>query len=266
MSILIVNGRVVTPEAGSRRRPAHRWRDHRGGRTRSPRHGQTVIDASGRWVIPGGVDVHTHLDAPVGGTVSSDDFETGTRRRLLGGTTCIVDFRYPATGRTARGHAGAWHARLRATVDYGLHMIVVDLPEGRTAELRETVEAGVTSFKVFMAYPGVLMLDDAAILRVLREAASARRPRLCPRGEWPAIAGLTAKALAAGYTSPVYHALTRPRRTEAEATRRAILSVGKARRAVYVVHVSLAWRSDEITVPRDARTPWFGETVLITFC
>jgi len=131
-----------------------------------------VIDAAGKYVIPGGVDVHTHMDMPFGGTVSSDDFETGTRAAAFGGTTCLIDFAIQAKGTRIRDALDMWWKKgEKATIDYSLHMIVTDLPEAHLEDMNDMVREGVTSFKLFMAYPNVLMVDDATIFRAMRETA-----------------------------------------------------------------------------------------------
>jgi dihydropyrimidinase len=168
MSILIKNGTVVRPEGVS-------LADIYVGDGTITAVGQNLaqradktIDASGKYVIPGGVDVHTHLDAPVGGTVSSDDFETGTRAAAFGGTTCIIDFATQSKGQSMRTAYDLWREKAaKATIDYGLHMIVVDIADGRICEIDDLIDEGVTSFKLFTAYPGTLMVDDATILQVM---------------------------------------------------------------------------------------------------
>jgi len=261
MPILIANGRVVS-------------RDTEGvadllieGETIAaigrdlPRDGHTIIDASSRWVIPGGIDVHTHLDAPVGGTVSSDDFESGTMAAAFGGTTCIIDFATQRPGEPLGEVLTTWLRKAQgATIDYGLHMIVVDLPGDRIAELRALVDGGVTSIKLFMAYPGVLLADDATILRVLRQARDLGALVCVHAEDGGEIASLTAHALAAGNTAPIYHALTRPPETEAGATRRAIELAAQAGAPVYIVHVTCEAALAEIASGRSRGIPVFAET------
>jgi dihydropyrimidinase len=132
-----------------------------------------TIDATGRYVIPGGIDVHTHLDMPFGGTTSSDDFETGTRAAAFGGTTTIIDFAIQAKGTKMRDALDTWwkKAEGKACADYGLHMIITDLPDAHMEDMNEMVREGLSSFKLFMAYPGVLMVDDATIFKAMRKTA-----------------------------------------------------------------------------------------------
>ena len=199
-----------------------------------------VIDASDRLVIPGGVDPHTHMEMPFGGTETSDTFETGTRAAAFGGTTCIVDFAMQSRGRSTLEGLDAWHAKAdgKAAVDYAFHMIVTDLPERRVAELRRLADEGVTSFKLFMAYPGVLLSDDATIFRAMRKAGE-DGTLVCMHAEnGVVIDELVKAALAAGHVEPKYHALTRPTRLEAEGAYRALAIAEVARVPVYIVHLS----------------------------
>ena len=134
-------------------------------------HADKVIDAKGKYVIPGGIDVHTHLDMPFGGTTSSDDFETGTKAAAFGGTTSLIDFAIQPKGGSMREGFDTWMAKAKgkATIDYGFHMIITDLPDERLSEMDEMVKEGVTSFKLFLAYPGVLMVDDATIYKAMQQ-------------------------------------------------------------------------------------------------
>jgi dihydropyrimidinase len=220
-----------------------------------------VIDAAAKYVIPGGVDVHTHLDMPYCGTVSSDDFETGTRAAAFGGTTCLIDFAIQSRGMSLRQALDIWLRKgEKATVDYGLHMIVTDLPETHLAEIDEMVHAGVTSFKLFMAYPDTLMVDDATILRVMRRAAAAGG-MVCIHAENGAmIESLVREAIAAGKTAPIYHALTRPVAAEAEAVNRTIRLAQSVSAPVYIVHLSTADALIMVAGARARGFPVFAET------
>jgi dihydropyrimidinase len=222
----------------------------------------TILDASGKLILPGGVDVHTHLDMPLGTTTSSDDFETGTRAAAFGGTTTIIDFATQSKGQTLRAAFDAWMAKAysRAVIDYGFHCIVTDASDSRLEEMNDLVREGVTSFKVFMAYPGSLMLDDASILKVLR--ASARNGALvCVHAEnGAAIDVLVQQALAEGRTTPRYHALTRPAASEAEAVARAIALAESAGTPLYIVHVSCSAALEKIRDARERGLPVYAET------
>src|SRR5712691_3765963 len=183
-----------------------------------------VIDATGMYVLPGGIDVHTHLDMPFGGTTSSDDFETGTRAAAFGGTTSIVDFAIQARGTRMRDALDTWWKKAagRAAIDYGLHMIVTDLGACGLEDMDELVDEGVASFKLFMAYPNVLMVDDATIYKALARTAK-NGALICMHAENGSVIDvIVARALAEGKTAPIYHALTRPTRAESEAVHRAI--------------------------------------------
>ena len=221
-----------------------------------------VVDARGKYVIPGGIDVHTHLDMPLGETVTSDDFESGTIAAAFGGTTSVVDFAVQERGRPLAEAFETWmrKAEGKAVLDYGFHMIVCDLPPEREGELDALVAEGVTSFKLFMAYPGRLMLDDAAILRVLKRTAANGGTVLMHAEDGAAIEARVRRALAEGHTEPRYHALTRPAKTEADAARRAIALAGEAHAPIYIVHVSAAETVDEIAAARARGGLVWGET------
>lgn len=220
-----------------------------------------VIDASGKYVIPGGVDVHTHMDMPFGGTTSSDDFETGTRAAAFGGTTCLIDFAIQTKGHKIREALDIWWKKgEKATVDYSLHMIVTDLPEAHLEDLNEMVREGLTSFKLFMAYPGVLMVDDATIFRAMRKTAE-NGALVCMHAENGGVIDLLVqKAIAEGKKAPIYHALTRPTTAEGEAVNRAIALAEMAGAPVYIVHLSSADALDKVSEARDRGIPAFAET------
>jgi dihydropyrimidinase len=221
-----------------------------------------VIDASGKYVLPGGVDVHTHLDMPFGGTTSADDFHSGTVAAAFGGTTSIVDFAIQYKGQTLHHAWETWMKKAdgKAVIDYGFHMIVTDLNERVEAEMDALVRQGVTSFKLFMAYRGVFMLDDASIFRALLRTGQ-NGGTICMHAEnGDVIDVLVQRALAAGHTAPKYHALTRPARAEAEATHRAIALAEMADVPIYIVHLSAAEALDMVTEARDRGLPAYAET------
>ena len=221
-----------------------------------------VIDAAGMYVSPGGVDAHTHLDMPFGGTTSADDFETGTRAAAFGGTTSIVDFAIQARGTRMRDALDTWwkKAEGRACIDYGLHMIVTDLGVCGLEDMDDMVREGVASFKLFMAYPNVLMVDDATIFKALSQTAK-NGALICMHAENGSVIDvLIARALAEGKTAPIYHALTRPPRAEAEAVHRAIAMAEIAGAPVYIVHLSSEDALDQVREARDRGVPAFAET------
>jgi dihydropyrimidinase len=223
---------------------------------------EKIIDASGMYVIPGGIDVHTHLDMPFGGTTSSDDFETGTRAAAFGGTTSLVDFAIQARGTKMRDAFDIWRKKAdgRACIDYGLHMIVTDLGTSGLEDMDEMVNEGVASFKLFMAYPNVLMVDDATIFKALARTAK-NGALVCMHAENGSVIDvIIAKALAEGKTAPVYHALTRPTIAEAEAVHRAIAMAEIAGAPVYIVHLSSEDALNQVREARDRGVPAFAET------
>ena len=199
-----------------------------------------TIDATGKYVIPGGIDPHTHLDFPFAGTVSSDDFRTGTIAAAVGGTTSIVDFAVQQRGHSLSEALETWHGKAegKTAIDYGFHMIILDLPDSRLPELDDLVRQGVSSFKMFMAYLGAVMVDDATIFKTLSRAAD-NGALVCLHAEHGHVIDVLVKAaLARGNTAPKYHATTRPPTTEAEATHRAIRMAEVAGAPVYFVHLS----------------------------
>jgi dihydropyrimidinase len=222
----------------------------------------TVIDAAGKYVLPGGIDVHTHLDMPFGGTTSADDFESGTIAAAYGGTTSIVDFAIQYKGQTLHHAWETWmkKAEGKAVIDYGFHMIMTDLNDQTEQEMDALVRQGVTSFKLFMAYRGVFMLDDGSIFRALLRTGR-NGGIICMHAEnGDVIDVLVQRALAEGKTAPKYHALTRPARAEAEATHRAIALAEIADVPVYIVHLSAAEALEMVTEARDRGLPAYAET------
>jgi dihydropyrimidinase len=221
-----------------------------------------VIDAAGKYVLPGGIDVHTHLDMPFGGTTSADDFESGTIAAAYGGTTSIIDFAIQYKGQTLHHAWNTWmkKAEGKAAIDYGFHMIITELSDQVEQEMDALVQQGVTSFKLFMAYPGVFMLDDASIFRALLRSGR-NGGTICMHAENGGVIDvLVKKALAEGKTAPKYHALTRPARAEAEATHRAIALAEMADVPIYIVHLSAAEALEMVTEARDRGLPAYAET------
>jgi dihydropyrimidinase len=222
-----------------------------------------VIDAAGKYVLPGGIDPHTHLDMPFGGTVTIDDVESGQTSAAFGGTTCHVDFIIQPPGSTFAAALDEWRSKAngKQVIDMGYHMAVTDLKEGGTLEeLASLPDEGITSYKLFMAYKGVLMVDDETLFRTMQVAAETGALVMAHAENGDAIDVLVKEALAAGHTAPKYHALTRPPETEGEATNRAIQLSRVAGSPLYVVHVSCAEAVEPIAVAREKGWNIHGET------
>ncbi|HEV2378763.1 MAG TPA: dihydropyrimidinase [Terriglobia bacterium] len=221
-----------------------------------------IVDAGGHYVFPGGIDVHTHLDMPFGGTTSADDFETGTIAAAFGGTTTLIDFAIQYKGQTLRKALDTWwkKAEGKAAIDYGFHCIMTDLPDARLEEMPALASEGVTSFKLFMAYPGVFMVEDALIFKAMLKAAGTGS-LICMHAEnGGAIDVIVQRALAEGKTAPKYHALTRPTTAEAEATGRAIALAEMAGAPVYIVHLSCDEALQKVREARNCGLPVYAET------
>ena len=222
----------------------------------------SAIDASGKLVLPGGIDVHTHLDMPFGGTTSADDFETGTRAAAFGGTTTLIDFAIQYKGQPLRQAFDTWMSKAasKAVCDYAFHCIVTDVSGGQLSEMNDLVDEGVTSFKLFMAYPGVFMLDDGSIFKALQTTAK-NGGLVCMHAEnGSAIDVIVQQALAEGKKAPKYHALTRPTTAEAEATARAIALAEMAGAPLYIVHLSCYEALEKVREARDRGLPVYAET------
>jgi dihydropyrimidinase len=226
-------------------------------------HADRVIDAAGKYVLPGGVDPHTHLDMPFGGTVTIDDVESGQTSAAFGGTTCHVDFIIQPQGSTFAAAVDEWKAKAngKQVIDMGYHMAVTDLKEGGTLEeLASLPDEGITSYKLFMAYKGALMVDDETLFRTMQVAAETGALVMVHAENGDAIDVLVKEALAAGKTEPKYHALTRPPETEGEATNRAIQLSRVAGSPLYVVHVSCREAVEPIAIAREKGWNIHGET------
>jgi dihydropyrimidinase len=221
-----------------------------------------MIDAAGKLVFPGGVDPHTHLDAPLKGTITADDFYSGTVAAAIGGTTTIIDFPVQDKGKDPRVSHAEWAARAegKAVVDWGLHQVIVDLPDAFFPALDELIRDGSPSFKMFMAYPGARMVDDGTIFKAMRRTADNGGFVLMHCENGPVIDVLEQDAIIAGNTGPEFNAITRPPITESEATTRAIALAEMAGVPVYVVHLAAAQALESVARARERGVPVYAET------
>jgi dihydropyrimidinase len=221
-----------------------------------------VIDAAGKYVIPGGIDAHTHMEMPFGGTFSVDTFATGTTAAAWGGTTTIIDFAVQAKGTSLLATLDKWHEKAdgNCAIDYGFHMIVSDVNDATLKEMESCMGSGVTSFKMFMAYPGVFYATDGQILLAMQQASRIGATIMMHAENGIAIDQLVLQAIEAGRTDPVYHGLTRPPELEGEATSRAITLAKVADCPLYIVHLSAAHALRAVAEARDAGQNVFAET------
>lgn len=225
--------------------------------------GGEVINAQGCYVFPGGIDPHTHLEMPFGGTVTRDDFETGTIAAAFGGTTTVIDFCLTNKGEPLKNAIDTWHAKSKdkAVIDYGFHLMIGEMNEEVLGELAAVMdEEGITSFKIFMAYKNVFQADDGTLFRTLVTAKELGGLVMVHAENGDVIDYLVQKALAEGNTDPIYHALTRPPEAEGEATGRAAQLTGLANSQLYVVHVSCAEAVQKIAEARSKGFDVWGET------
>jgi len=223
---------------------------------------EETIDATGRYVIPGGIDVHTHMELPFGGTFAKDTFETGTRAAAFGGTTSIVDFAVQSKGRSLREGLDAWHAKAEgnAVTDYGFHMIVSDVTDDSLREMDQLVAEGIPDFKLFTAYPGVFYSDDGAIYRAMQQTAKNGGLIMMHAENGMAIDVVAADTVAEGTTDPIGHGLARKPVFEGEATNRVIRLAEAAGVPVYIVHLSARDALEEVREARDRGSMAFAET------
>jgi dihydropyrimidinase len=221
-----------------------------------------TIDASGRYVIPGAIDVHTHMELPFGGTFAKDTFETGTRAAAFGGTTTIVDFAVQSRGKSLREGLDAWHAKAEgnAVADYGFHMIMSDVNDDTLNEMDGLVEEGVPDFKLFTAYPGVFYSDDGAIFRAMQQTGKNGGLIMMHAENGMAIDIVAADLVDQGKTDPLYHGIARYAIFEGEATNRVIRLAEAAQVPVYIVHLSAREALDAVRDARDRGSQAFAET------
>jgi dihydropyrimidinase len=249
---VLIDGETIAALAAPGSEAASPWREW----------ADKVVDATGKLVLPGGIDAHTHMEMPFGGTFSSDTFETGTRAAAWGGTTTIIDFAVQAKGTTLSATLDKWHEKAggNCAIDYGFHMIVSDVNETTLKEMEACAGAGVNSFKMFMAYPGVFYATDGEILLAMQQARRTGAMVMMHAENGIAIDQLVAQALAQGRTDPLQHGLTRPPELEAEATSRAIALAKVTGAPLYIVHLSAAQALDAVTAARDTGANVFAET------
>src|SRR5690606_6518486 len=212
-----------------------------------------IIDAAGKYVIPGGIDVHTHMELPFGGTFASDTFESGTRAAAWGGTTTIVDFAVQTRGKSLMEGYEAWQQKAEGNcaIDYGFHLIISDVNEQTLKEMESAFDEGVTSFKMFMAYPGVFYSDDGQIFRAMQKAAENGSTIMMHAENGIAIDVLVAQALDRGETDPIFHGIVRKSILEGEATHRAIKLAQLTGAQLYIVHLTAREALDEVIKARD---------------
>ncbi len=222
----------------------------------------TVFDAAGKYVLPGGIDAHTHMEMPFGGTFASDTFETGTRAAAWGGTTSIVDFVVQYAGENVLDQYARWHEKAagNCAIDYGFHQILSDVQDSSLTAMDELITEGVTSFKLFMAYKNVFLSDDGQILRAMQKAAGNGSMIMMHAENGSMIDVLVAQLVAQGRTDPYFHGISRPWQAEEEATHRAIMIANLTGAPLYVVHVSAKQAVAQITAARDQGQNVFGET------
>ncbi|MCM3760105.1 dihydropyrimidinase [Alkalihalobacillus oceani] len=225
--------------------------------------GAEIVDAKGAYIFPGGIDPHTHLEMPFGGTVTVDDFETGTTAAAFGGTTTVIDFCLTNKGEPLKNAIKTWHdkSRDKAVIDYGFHLMIGEVNQNVLEEIPLVIEEeGITSFKVFMAYKNVFQADDETLFKTLLFAKEHGALVMVHAENGDVIEHLVKEALANGQTDPIYHALTRPPEVEGEATHRAAQLTGLADSQLYVVHVSCAEAMEKIAAARKKGYRVYGET------
>jgi dihydropyrimidinase len=224
--------------------------------------GDEIIDATGMLVMPGGVDPHTHMELPFMGTVSADDFRSGTIAAACGGTTTIIDFAIQGKGQTLREALDIWlkKAADKACIDYGMHIAIGAMDDERMAEMGDMVRLGVPSFKVFMAYKGSLMVDDEALFRALLRAKEVGGLIAVHAENGDILNYLINKHVAEGKKEPIWHALSHPPEAEAEATHRAVVMAGMTGASLYIVHMTAAEALEALKAGRAKGFKVYGET------